>query len=94
MHYQATPVVTHLTTRTLTENRQALLKILDQVVKMEITREDVLEQSRCEVDTTTPTSSPSKLKMPKKGGGKATAKKPKIAAGKGCECKESEDSSC
>lgn len=53
---------------------------------MEITREDLL--SRCEVDTTTPTPSPKKLK---KGGGKkpnihvaagVNAKKAKIAAAK------------
>ena len=77
MHYQATPVITHLTTRALTENRQALLKILDQVVKMEITRKDILEQSKYEVDTTTPTSSPSKLKMPKKEVGKLQQRNPR-----------------
>ena len=59
------------------ENRQSLLKTLDQLTNMEVTREELLEQDICEVDTTTPTPSPQKskaMKVTKTMGEKSTTK--------------------
>ena len=58
-------------------------KTLNQLVKMETTREELLEQSRCEVDTTTPTASPEKpTKVTKKGVTAKGSKAVRIAAAK------------
>lgn len=77
------------------EDRQSLLKSLDQLSNMEVTREELLERARCEVDTTTPTPSPVKDTRTKatkgatrkghttKVAAKVAAKTAKIAAAQG-----------
>jgi hypothetical protein len=71
---------------TLIYNRQDLLKTLDRLGKLEITREELLDTANSEVHTTTPTASPAKPVKPTKKAKKNTGKKDdrvaKIAAGK------------
>lgn len=69
------------------DNRQDLLKKLDMLARMEITREELLEEVNAEVHTTTPTPSPIKA-QPKKqskkqqAGKKQDGRRARIAAGK------------